>query len=76
MPTPTMVPFSLFAAAEGAAAAGWGAVGRAAAGAAGEAGGFGRAGGVFISIVPLNFGADAPFKLKLHLLQVMAASGF
>jgi hypothetical protein len=75
MPTPTMVPFSLLAAAEGAAAAGGDAAGRAAAG-AGEAGGFGRAGGVFISIVPLNFGADAPFKLKLHLLQVRAVSGF
>jgi hypothetical protein len=71
MPTPTMVPFNLDAC-DG-AAPGWGPVGR---GAAGDAGGFGRAGGWFMSIVPLNFGADAPFRLKLHLLQVRAVSGF
>jgi hypothetical protein len=71
MPTPTMVPFSLDAGVG--AAAGWGAAGRAA---AGDIGGVGRAGGWFISIVPLNFGADAPLRLKLHLLQVGAVSGF
>ena len=29
-----------------------------------------------MSIVPLNFGADAPFKLKPHLEQTAAVSGF
>jgi hypothetical protein len=29
-----------------------------------------------ISIVPLNFGAAAPFRLKLHFEQVCAVSGF
>jgi len=27
-------------------------------------------------MVPLNFGADAPFRLKLHFEQVAAESGF
>jgi len=34
------------------------------------------AGAFIISIVPLNFGALAPFRLKPHLLHVVAASGF
>jgi hypothetical protein len=34
------------------------------------------AGGWFISIVPLNFGAAAPFIWKLHLLHAWAVSGF
>jgi len=27
-------------------------------------------------MVPLNFGAEAPFRLKLHFEQVAAESGF
>lgn len=52
------------------------------AGGGGVAGpGAGRGGvaapGVFImSMVPLNFGAAAPFKLKPHLLHAAAVSGF
>lgn len=52
-------------------------------GAAGEGGaGLGGAApgappGVFImSIVPLNFGAAAPFRLKPHFVQAVAVSGF
>lgn len=70
--------------AAGGGAAGWAAAGGAAAGGAAGDGGAGRGGaapgappGVFImSIVPLNFGAAAPFRLKPHLVQVVAASGF
>jgi hypothetical protein len=77
-----MVPFSLL---EGACAADGGEAPNAVVAAAGftaAPGGGGTGvgdlgdGGWFISIVPLNFGAAAPFRLKLHLLQVCAVSGF
>lgn len=67
--TPTIVPFiwepGLGAA--GAAGAAGGAAGGAPAPAAGE---------FIISIVPLNFGAAAPFRLNPHFVQVVAVSGF
>jgi hypothetical protein len=76
--TPTIVPFSFAMLGR---ACGSRTVGAAAAdGTAGVAEG---GGGVWldvpwfiISIVPLNLGAAAPFKLKLHLLQAGADSGF
>lgn len=43
-------------------------------GASGDAGAVG--GCWLISIVPLNFGAAAPFKLKPHFVQVVACSVF
>jgi hypothetical protein len=33
-------------------------------------------GAFIISMVPLNFGAAAPFRLNPHFLQVVAASSF
>lgn len=86
--TPTIVPLSLFGMGRGADAGrggedpgrgsgGGGAlrrcapVGGAAAGAAPPV-----AGELIISIVPLNFGALAPFRLKLHLVQTWTVSGF
>ncbi len=73
--TPTIVPLSLlgvgpidaggFAGAPGAApAAGRGPVGAL------------MSGMLFINMVPLNFGAAAPFRLNPHLPQVTAVSGF
>jgi len=56
----------------GAAAGGAPAGGAPAAGMAG----FGMAGAFIMSIVPLNFGAAAPFRLNPHFLQVVAASSF
>jgi hypothetical protein len=43
---------------------------------AGGAPGRRPAGAFIISIVPLNFGAAAPFRLNPHFLQVVAASSF
>lgn len=66
-------------AAGGAGAAGSGAGGGGAAGdgGAGLGGAPGAPPGVFImSIVPLNFGAAAPFRLKPHFVQAVAVSGF
>jgi hypothetical protein len=58
----------------GAGAGAGGAPGGAPAG-AGAPAGRGTAGGAFImSIVPLNFGAAAPFRLKPHLVHVVADS--
>lgn len=82
--TPTIVPLSLLGPADGTApVAGRGAPGpptpggaAGAAGAPGGAGGGAAAAWFIINIVPLNFGAAAPFKWKLHLLQVGAVSGF
>jgi len=82
-----MVPFNCGRGATGAAAggaaggayAGGAAAGGAAAGGApGAAGapGFGITGAFIMSIVPLNFGAAAPFRLNPHFLQVVAASSF
>jgi hypothetical protein len=51
-------------------------IGAAPAGGVGAAGRGGCCGGWFISIVPLNLGAAAPFRLKLHFVQVCAVSGF
>lgn len=63
--TPSIVPFS----------AGLGATGGA--GAAGASPGRGAAGGAFImSMVPLNLGAAAPFRLNPHFVQVVAESSF
>jgi hypothetical protein len=79
--TPTIVPLSLLgvgpwpvdggpavggapAAGEGAPAAGRGPVGAL------------MSGMLFINMVPLNFGAAAPFRLNPHLPQVTAVSGF
>ena len=45
-------------------------------GAAAGAAGFGDIGEFIMSIVPLNFGAAAPFRLNPHFLQVVAASSF
>lgn len=43
----------------------------------GARGATGAVGGCWlINIVPLNFGAAAPFKLKPHLVQVVACSVF
>jgi hypothetical protein len=50
---------------------GFGAAGGAEAGRGGAAGG-----ALTISIVPLNLGAAAPFKLNPHFVQVVAASSF
>jgi len=86
--TPTIVPFSLLGGP--AAPTDMGPVGRGAApgtaeampaGAGVAAGGAGGAGGApagwfIMSIVPLNFGAEAPFRLKEHLEHVCAVSGF
>jgi hypothetical protein len=55
----------------GADAKGGGGAGKGASGAAGAVGGC-----WLISIVPLNFGAAAPFKLKPHFVQVVACSVF
>ncbi len=38
--------------------------------------GLGITGEFIMSIVPLNFGAAAPFRLNPHFLQVVAASSF
>jgi hypothetical protein len=64
--TPSIVPLSL----EGGAAAGL------SGSAAGEGARGTFAGAFTISMVPLNFGAAAPFRLKPHLLQVVAVSAF
>ncbi|HMR07509.1 MAG TPA: hypothetical protein PKA88_17125 [Polyangiaceae bacterium] len=50
---------------------GFGAAGGADAGRGGAAGG-----ALTMSMVPLNLGAAAPFKLKPHFVQVVAASSF
>jgi hypothetical protein len=77
--TPTIVPFNLLGGppGRGGSAALVGGVG---AGAPGGAGGAAGAPGTpcwfIISMVPLNFGAAAPFKLKLHFEHVRAVSGF
>jgi hypothetical protein len=73
-----MVPLSCGrGAAAAGAAAGGAATGAAGAGAPGAgAPGFGTAGVFIMSIVPLNFGAAAPFRLNPHFLQVVAASSF
>ena len=69
--TPTMVPFI---------AAGRGARGAPGAPPAPEEvdspAALGATGEFIISMVPLNFGAAAPFRLKPHLVQVVAVSGF
>lgn len=65
------------AAGGGAAGGGAAAGGAAGGGAAGAgSGALGTAGAFIISIVPLNFGAADPFKLKPHFEQVVAVSGF
>jgi hypothetical protein len=63
--TPTIVPLSLLGIGAGAGAG-------AGAAAGGGSAGFGTftCGACCMSIVPLNLGAAAPFRLKLHLLQV------
>lgn len=64
---PTIVPLMFgFGGATGAAGAGV-----AAAGAGGALGGW-----FIMSIVPLNFGAAPPLRLKPHLVHVAAVSGF
>lgn len=74
--TPSMVPLSCGFGADGTGAGG----GAPPAGGAGAAGAPGRGAapgwGFIISIVPLNFGAAAPFRLKPHFVQVVAVSGF
>jgi len=82
--TPTIVPFNLL----GGGPAGRGGIaagppGGAAAGGApggttpgGAAPPTGPACWLDMSIVPLNFGAAAPFRLKLHFVHVWAVSGF
>src|SRR6187549_1538410 len=72
--TPSMVPLSF----EGTVPAGAGLTPPAAAGAgAGAPLGRGTPCGAFIiNMVPLNFGAAAPFKLKPHFLQVFELSSF
>lgn len=65
--TPTIVPF--IAAGRGAAAPG-------APEAVPSPTGLGATGEFIISMVPLNFGAAAPLRLKPHLVQVVAVSGF
>lgn len=57
-----------------AAMGGGGGAGNGANGANGDAGAVG--GCWLISMVPLNFGAAAPFKLKPHFVQVVACSVF
>jgi len=75
--TPSIVPLSWGRGAAAGAAAGGAPGGGAAAGAgAGAPAGFGTTGGFTMSIVPLNFGAAAPFRLNPHFLQVVAASSF
>jgi hypothetical protein len=83
--TPSIVPLSIGRPAEpapgGAPGAGepmgGAAAGGAAAGAPGAPGGrLSPAGAFIISIVPLNLGAAAPFRLNPHFLQVVAASSF
>lgn len=64
--TPSMVPFSC----------GLGAAGGAPAGAGGAPGAAPAGGAFIINIVPLNLGAAAPFKAKLHFVHVVAVSGF
>ncbi len=60
-----------------AAMGGGGGAGRGASGASGGRGATGAVGGCWlINIVPLNFGAAAPFKLKPHFVQVVACSVF
>ena len=84
--TPTIVPFNLLG---GGPAGRGGIAGAPAAGGAPGGGAPGTGPGVpptpggrppaccdDISIVPLNFGAAAPFKLKLHFVHVWAVSGF
>jgi hypothetical protein len=80
--TPTIVPLSLLG---GPAIGGDGAAGPAggapAAGDGAPAAGRGPVGALmsgmlFINMVPLNFGAAAPFRLNPHLPQVTAVSGF
>jgi hypothetical protein len=64
-------------AAAGDASAGCGGGFPAAGGGAPNAGVGGRGTALFIiSMVPLNFGAAAPLRLKLHFEQVAADSGF
>jgi hypothetical protein len=73
-----MVPFSCgrgATAGAGAEVAG-GAAGGGAPGAGAGAAGLSPAGAFIISIVPLNLGAAAPFRLNPHFLQVVAASSF
>jgi hypothetical protein len=76
--TPTIVPLSFDGIGAGVPSSAPGGAPAAGGGAApGGVGGRGTPPGLFImSIVPLNFGAAAPFKLKLHLLHVAAVSGF
>jgi hypothetical protein len=80
--TPTIVPFNLLGGGPagrggiaGAAPAG-GAPGGGAAGVPPTPGGNPPACCDDMSIVPLNFGAAAPFRLKLHFVHVWAVSGF
>jgi hypothetical protein len=71
--TPTIVPLSLL----GGTPAGRGGMGGPPdPGAAGGAPGSPGCCWLDMSIVPLNFGAAAPFKLKLHFVHVCAASSF
>lgn len=79
--TPTIVPLSLLGggpAGRGgiAGAPAGGAPGGGAAGVPPTPGGSPPACCDDMSIVPLNFGAAAPFKLKLHFVHVWAVSGF
>ena len=83
--TPSMVPFNWGRGAAagrgptaGGAAPGAGIAcpGGGAPGAGAGAPGRRPAGAFIISIVPLNFGAAAPFRLNPHFLQVVAASSF
>ena len=60
----------------GGAYAGGAAAGGTAPGGAAGAPGLGDIGEFIMSIVPLNFGAAAPFRLNPHFLQVVAASSF
>jgi hypothetical protein len=81
--TPTIVPFNLLGGAIGGRAGAAGALpcGGPAGGGAPAAGG-GAAGApvtglwFIMSIVPLNLGAEAPFKLNVHFAQTWAVSGF
>lgn len=77
--TPIIVPlsFGLGSEAAGAGAAAGGAPGIAPGAAAGGAPGApGTLAAFIISIVPLNFGAELPFRLNPHFWQVVAVSGF
>lgn len=75
----TMVPLKagFLPGSAGGAGVGGGAGGAAGDGGAGRGGAAGAPPGVFImSIVPLNFGAAAPLRLKPHFVQAVAVSGF